>query len=83
MHEYKITQWVSVEVDETKFTPDFMKAFAETFYDFQSIDDHRRHLAQLVARGVIGLRPDFIEGYGNPSDFGIRFKDGDCEVEAA
>jgi hypothetical protein len=65
---------VLVEVDESKFTDEFMKEFRDSFYDFNSIDDHILHLAQLYARGIADSRNGFIEGYGESTDFGIKFK---------
>lgn len=67
---------VEVEVDESKFTEEFMREFRESFYDFDSIDKHIKHLAQLYARGFAGDGAfDFIEGYGHPREMGIRFTD--------
>ena len=51
---------VSVTVDETKFTDEFMDEFRASFYRFFDIDDHIKHLAQLVARGIIDERSVFI-----------------------
>lgn len=65
-----VTQTVEVEVDESKFTPEFMQEFRNSFYSFHTINQHLEHLAQLYARG---LDRDFIEGYGPAQDFGIRF----------
>ena len=64
-----VTQVVEVEVDESKFTPQFMEGFKRFMYDFDSIDDHIKHIAQLEARG---LRRSFIEGYGPIENFGIN-----------
>lgn len=62
---------VSVKMDESKFTPEFMQEFRDNFYPFTSIEDHVNHLAQLAAREVIHT-PCFIEGYGNSEDMGIE-----------
>jgi hypothetical protein len=71
-----VTQDVSVTVDETKFTEDFMQEFRESFFNFDSIDDHLEHLAQLYARGLVSDwdPEEFIEGYGPMKDMGIKFE---------
>ena len=76
---------VSVTVDETKFTDEFMDEFRASFYRFFDIDDHIKHLAQLVARGIIDERSVFIEGYGPPKDMGIKVsvEDWDMDIRAA
>jgi hypothetical protein len=75
-----VTQEVEVEIDETKFSPQFMKEFRESFFQFHTLDKHIEHLAQLEARGVI-YNDSFIEGYGNPSDMGISMSIESCETE--
>jgi hypothetical protein len=83
----KVTQLVKVSLDETKFTPEFMSEFRESFYQFHDIEDHAEHIGQLVARGIHQASPyvqtEFIEGYGPISDFGISasVEDTDIEVE--
>jgi len=73
-----VTQVIEVEVDESKFTPEFMAEFRRHFYRFVSIEQHLEHLGQLYARGM--APEDFIEGYGNPDDFGIKFEPVDTDV---
>ena len=63
-----IKQFVDVEVDETKFTPEFMDEFKRNFYPLENIEAHIMHIGQLEARGL--LMP-FTEGYGEIKDFGI------------
>jgi len=75
-----VTQEVEVEIDESKFSPEFMKEFRESFYPFQTMDQHIEHLAQMEARGVIH-NDNFIEGYGKPSDMGISIHIDSCETE--
>jgi hypothetical protein len=70
----EVTQVVTVTLDETKFTPEFMEEFRGHFFDFETIDEHAEHLAQLAARGVIEpskYSGEFIEGYGPSADMGI------------
>lgn len=75
----EVTRVIEVEVDETKFTPQFMEEFRDSFYPFMSIDDHLKHLAQLEARGLLDSR--FIEGYGAAKDMGIKTRVVDQEEE--
>lgn len=77
--EVVVTQHVTVEVDETRFTEEWMAEFRESFYDFYTIEDHVEHLAGGHARGLWD-NFSFIEGYGPayyPSNgyepFGINF----------
>jgi len=71
-----VTFSVEVEVDENKFTDEFMNEFREVFYDFDDINDHIKYFAQLTARGIIleGDINQFIEGYGDTKEFGIKTK---------
>ena len=76
-----VTQYVSVEIDETKFDNRFLEEFRESFYEFD-LDDHFKHLAQLEASGLTGCGIDnFIEGYGPAKDMGIDMSVEDIEVE--
>lgn len=52
-----------IELDETKMTPEWMAEFTQTMYDFETLDEHAKHLAQHRSRF-----PDqtFFEGYGVP-----------------
>lgn len=43
---------VDFTVDPSKFTPEFMAGFARDFFDYDTLDEHLGHLAQLCARGV-------------------------------
>lgn len=66
---------VIVEVDETKFTEQFMQEFRQSFFPFCTLEEHIGHLGQLAARGM--FRDDFVEGYGPPADMGIKVSDPD------
>jgi hypothetical protein len=70
---------VDVEVDETKFTEQWMKDFRESFYPFYDIDDHIKHIAQLEAREI--LTPVFVEGYGALKTMGIKAEVVGAEME--
>lgn len=84
----EVTQHIEVTVDETKFTPEFMREFRESFYPFTSLEDHLCHLGQLFARGLCGSYIDpkfapFIEGYGPAHEMGINFRLEDQEQRIA
>lgn len=72
-HLVLVSQLVEVEMDEAKFDAEFMREFVGSFYPYDTIEDHARHLAQLHARGIVD-NSDFIEGYGPAKDMGIRFR---------
>lgn len=71
--EIQVEMTVKVGVDEAKFTDQFMAEFRTAFHDFRTLDEHREHLAQLFARGLIS-NDAFIEGYGQAADMGITFE---------
>lgn len=80
--EVLVNTIVSVEVDEAKFTPEFMAEFRASMYQFSTLDEHIEHLAQLYARGVVDAFTTFIEGYGPPADFGIKLAIEAVDTEA-
>lgn len=67
-----VTQVVEVTLDESKFDADFMAEFVQHFFPIDTIHEHAEHLAQLYARGIYD-NGDFIEGYGDAKDMGIKF----------
>lgn len=73
MKKVQVTITVDVSVDETKFTPEFMREFRGSFYKFDTIDDHIKHLGQMYVRRLYD-NGDFIEGYGPTEDMGIKFE---------
>lgn len=70
---------IDVEIDESKFDEKFMKEFRESFFNFNTIEEHIEHLGQLAVRGV--AHDNFIEGYGHPDEMGIVFTEEDWESE--
>lgn len=82
MAKYKVevTQMVTVEIDEEKFTPAFLSEFRDVFYPFRTVLEHVEHLAQLNARGL-AFNQSFIEGYGEAKDFGIHFSTETVDIE--
>lgn len=77
-----VTQTVQVTLDESEFDEAFLREFRESFYPFCTINEHAEHLAQLFARGVYHSGHDFIEGYGNPKEIGIRVKVLDLDTDS-
>lgn len=73
--EIDVALQVKVTVDETKFTPEFMAEFRLSISPFYELREHVEHLGQLFARGVVDNSTKFIEGYGPPSEMGIRFEE--------
>lgn len=70
--EVEVRQTVKVTLDETKFTPEFMQEFRDSFYQFDDLEEHAAHIGQLAARRIInGEVYEFIEGYGPAEDMGI------------
>lgn len=63
-----------VTVDESKFTQAFLEEFSGYMFPVDSVQDCVDHLASMFARGVIDGSTKFIEGYGPPEDFGIKFQ---------
>jgi len=79
-----VTQEVEVTLDETKFDEQALEDFRKSFYNFEDIEDHAKHLGQLLARGLISpfeFDP-FVEGYGPLSSMGISLKHISTEEEA-
>lgn len=69
--EVEVTQVVHLTIDETKFTKEFIEEFSSYMFHTDCIEDHIKHLSQLAAREMLDY--DFIEGYGDPQDFGIKY----------
>lgn len=74
-----VTQAVEVEVDESKFTPEWLAEWRTVFYDFTTVEQHIEHIGQLEARGL--FNNEFVEGYGPPSDMGISARVVGQEME--
>lgn len=68
----RVTQEIVVEIDESKFTEDFLNEFSCYMFD-ADIEEHIKYLAGLYACEIID-EDSFIEGYGPAKDFGIKFK---------
>jgi hypothetical protein len=51
-----------VELDENIFNQEFIEHFKKYFFDYETLEEHAKHIAQFRAR--FGER--FIEGYGIP-----------------
>lgn len=73
--EVEVTRYVRVEVDETKFTEEFMKEFRKYIdSSVETIEEHIEHLGWLYAAGHIDNN-EFIEGYGEAKEMGIKFSE--------
>lgn len=76
MRTFRVTveQIIEVQLDETKFSDEFMKEFRSQFFNFDTLEEHAEHIGQLQAREIIDLSvmPEFIEGYGPSQDMGIK-----------
>ena len=81
----RVEHIVEVELDDTKFTPEFMAEFSATITDFDTLEQHAEHIAQLAAREVYGLNrrvpSEFVEGYGPIGEMGISASVKSTEVE--
>lgn len=61
--EVEVTQVVDVILDDEFLTDGFNKDFSSYMWKVNNIEQHAKHLAQMEARGMIGL-DKFVEGYG-------------------
>lgn len=66
MKKFKVTvtreDEYEIEFDEEVYNDEFIKDFKEVFYNFDSLKEHAKHIAQHMAR----FQQRFIEGYGIP-----------------
>ena len=81
-----IEKQIEVEIDKSKFDETFMQEFRDSFYKFNTINEHIEHLAQLAARGYANRWSphelgEFIEGYGHVKEMGIKLEELSEEVE--
>lgn len=82
----EVTQTIEVSLDADKFDAAFMAEFRESFFDFDTIEEHAEHIAQQQARGVIDVSyqgGEFIEGYGDHRDMSINARCVDTEIACA
>jgi hypothetical protein len=63
-----VTFSVSVTLDETKFTPEFMKEYNEAYEENLDLDDHFKLIAYLDVINNL----DNDQGYGDPYEMGIK-----------
>ena len=79
-----VVHTIDIEIDESKFTEEFMEEFRGYFYPFFDLEYHIEHIGQLQARGVIDLEfnpKEFIEGYGPANEMGIKLIRTAVEVD--
>ena len=79
----EVVQIIEVDIDEKKFDETFMEEFRQSFYAFDTIEDHVMHLAQIQARGVEEMEfgTTFVEGYGHTRDMGIAARSIDLDID--
>ena len=73
VYDVKFEQTVTVTVDVSKFTDEFMAEFRSFMYPFTEIDQHVAHIGKCYMNNFIQSENDFLGGYGKLSDFGVRF----------
>lgn len=55
-----------IEIDETVMTEGWMEDFRNSFYSFDTLEEHAEHIAQLRARfHHTSFYGGFMEGYGD------------------
>lgn len=77
-----VHQNFEITLDESKFTPEFIKVFKESFYNLNTFKEHRDNIAKAYSMGFIRYPNYFFEGYGNlEKSFGFKIKTLDTWVE--
>jgi hypothetical protein len=76
----EVTQEVRVVIDDEKINNEFNEAFSAMMWDVDCPEDHAKHLAQMKARGMIGM-DNFVEGYGKLEDMNIEVSANHCNEE--
>lgn len=80
--QFIVTQVISVELDESQFSPKFLAEYQEHIGDLPTVGDHAAHLAEMLATGLIeGYPTEFVEGYGQLSEKGVKLKREGTEIE--
>lgn len=67
---------VKVTLDPAKFTEEFNAEFDRLITPLEGdLDEHAKRLARLFAEGIIdGDATEFVEGYGQLGDMGIKLE---------
>ncbi|MGG9999726.1 hypothetical protein ACQU0X_06570 [Pseudovibrio ascidiaceicola] len=72
-YRVELKSTVLIDIDESKFTEAFMAEYRKYFdSSFYEISQFAEHLADLNLREV-AENGDFVEGYGNIEERGIKF----------
>lgn len=74
----KVTVLIDVEIDETKFTPEFMEEYRENFSNYDTLEEHIQQLAYLGVREE-PMTNAFLEGYGTMNEMGIKLSEPSYE----
>lgn len=77
----EVTQWVEVELDDSKLTDEFNKEFSSFMWPVDCLEDHANHIAQMEARGLIDYNR-FVEGYGDLREMNCKVKVVDQKEES-
>ena len=88
----EVTSRVTVVLDETKFTDEFLEEFNGSISDWgDDLEKHAEHLAWIAATGVEDISPSpwlkdpskstFVEGYGPVAELGIHATIDDVSTE--
>jgi len=80
--EVTTTNTYEIELDENVINEEWMREFRDTFYSFNSLEEHAQQIAEQRARNV--QRTDtFLEGYGKVriKDYGFDSKEWENPVD--
>lgn len=80
--EVTTTNTYEIELDENVINEEWMQEFRETFYSFNTLEEHAQQIAEQRVRNA--ERTDtFLEGYGRVriKDYGFDSKSWDNPVE--
>ncbi|SDR07983.1 hypothetical protein [Pseudovibrio sp. Tun.PSC04-5.I4] len=74
-YRVELKSTILIDIDESKFTEEFMEQYRELIDpSFREVRDHAGLLAEF-ALGGIAENGDFVEGYGDLNQQGIKFVD--------
>lgn len=73
--EVEVLRSVLVTIDDDEFTEEFLEEFSDFISSsITNLNDHIEHLGWSFAAGRIDNN-QFIEGYGQANNFGIKFQE--------
>ncbi len=80
-YSVEVIQLINITIDESKFTPEFMKDFNSYMFEFKGVEEHIKFIVEKFADGTVSSENDFLEGYGILSEFGIKLEKEYIESE--